>query len=277
MSNTLDLKLPNGFKGPGGVIIRDIAIRKLDGDDEDMLRDKDNLRKGNVLDKLLKRVIVQMGEMDDPTVLASTYDNAFLLADVTYVLIKLRSWSIDPVYRFDYQCTRCGHHNSHRINLDTLHLDEQKEEHRGLDEYEAQVGDYTITFRPLYVRDGKMMETIRTEYKKEKGTRELMLQVKTVNGAKPHPQLLKKMDWQTRNKIRQAIDKTSGGIDTELVMECSRCEHIDKDTMPVQMKSFFFPAEDTSPSQEAMPFRDYGTTSRSLDLDGDGLRSQSAG
>ena len=50
----------------------DSAIRKLDGDDEDMLRDKDNLRKGNVLDKILKRVIVRMGEMDDPTVLAST-------------------------------------------------------------------------------------------------------------------------------------------------------------------------------------------------------------
>ena len=274
---TTPLTLPNGFVGPGGLIIREITIRKLNGDDEDMLRDKDNLRQGNVLDKLMKRVIVQMGDMDDPAVTADLYDKKFLMSDLTFVLVQLRIWSLNPIYRFDYNCPKCGKIGRHSVDLSELRVDEQKEEYRGLDEYSTEVDEYNVIFRPLYVRDGKLLESIKTQYKKEKGTRELLLQIVSVNGAKAHPELLKKMDWDSRNKLRQEFDKVSGGIDNVLEMECAFCESVFKDNLPVHMRDFFFPVADTSPCQTARPFQDSGTTSLSSPSGGDGAPSPSVG
>jgi hypothetical protein len=273
---TTTVQLPNGFVSSTGENIRDIEIRKLTGEEEDMVLDKEELRRGGILDRLLVRCIVRAGTITDPKVISAEYFQNFLLADCQFLLVELRKWSIDEIYRFDHTCPRCEAIGNKAIDLTTLAVNQQKDSYRFAREYVETVenddGDTVpFEFRHLFVRDNTLLENIKVDFKKEKGTRELILQLKKYNGAAVHPQLLKKMTWGERTRIRNIIDAHTGGLDNVLLFTCRNCDKSYKDHMPIEVRSFFFPAGDTPESVEtAIPYRSSGSTRRSLPPDGDG-------
>lgn len=285
--------LPNGLVDENGMVIRSIELRDLSGPEEDMLRDKRELRDGNIIAKLLRRSIVRIGEYEDPKKIDDLFGKRFLLADMTYLLIRLRQQTTgEDLYAFDATCPTCDTMRRKRIDLSELRIDEQKQEYRGAERIKLTVDIrppskrgtkaeqkdlLNLEIRPLYVSDLSMLETIKVDYGSERGTRELALQLLRVNDAKPLPSYIKTgLSWAARTAIREAIDKTSGGVDTELLCECKRCERSWKMQMPIEMSSFFFPTEDSfENASPAKPFRSSGGTSSSSQPDGDGAESPS--
>lgn len=272
---TATFDLPNGILSPGGDLIRSVTIRQLDGKDEDTVRDKKKLREGNVIDKLMRRAIMAFGDFDDRKTIIQLYNSKFLMADLTFLLVKLRIWSIDPVYRFDFTCSNCNKISRQQIDLTLLELTPQPKEYQGLERHSKVIKgdedeDLLIEFVPLYNRQMKMMGIIKENYGQEKGTRELMLQVKGIGGQPVDKNSLQSLSWRVRNRIREAMDSTIGGIDTELEIECPRCSKVHKATMPVDVRDFFFPTGGSSKTQTALPFRVSGMTSTSWDPNGDG-------
>ena len=278
---TKDIVLPNGFMTEAGELVRNLTIRKLGGPEEDLLRDKEELKKGGVLFQILKNVTVAMGSITDPKKIAKCYDNDFLLADLTYVLVELRSWGIDPDYVFEHQCPACDKIGKHVINLGTLRVDNQKDKDRGLKKYlglakdapkpfgpngeilpekDWSYGDVPFTFRPLFSGDQKMLEAIKQDYPKERATRELYLQIIDYDGYELDVASLRLFDSTTRGQMREAIDASSGGIDTEIIMTCRKCSHEYKSNIPVEIKHFFFRAGVTPETKRATPFLEGGLT-----------------
>src|SRR5688500_17745337 len=97
------LQLPNGLL-IGGERVRDVEISKLSGVHEDMIRDKRNLRDGGVLDKLVKESLIRIGDITDPKRIGELYENSLLMADLTYLLVQIRSFGIGKKYEYDCAC-----------------------------------------------------------------------------------------------------------------------------------------------------------------------------
>lgn len=269
---TISLILPNGIN-VGGVVYRNIVTRLLDGNDEDLLRDKKFLKEGNVLSKLLRGLIQSIGNISNEGL-----DEAFNLMpveDVSFILIKVRENSVGRIYRFESTCPKCEHIENHSIDLSTLVVDEQKDEYRGQSEIAKEIDGVVYVFRQLYIKDMPKIEAVNTLYKNEKGTRELLLQISSINGATPLPSSLKSKSLGHRNKIRNFLDSISGGIDQDLVTECSKCDNVIKHKMPLDLADFFFQAEATVDCPVAIPFRLYGNTSQCLEHNGIGSQEKS--
>lgn len=275
---TQEFKLPNGVF-VGGEVIKDIEFRRLDGEDEDFLRDKEELRKGNTFFRLLNRCIMRVGTvtkkskpLEEDAAISEILKKGLLLADLTFMLVKLRQWSIDSIYRFEDACSHCDKPNWHRLDLSTLPETEQPADCVGKKEFMDVVDGVPITFGPLYaVKDVALLELIKTEYPKEKASRELLLQLKMI-GEKPagvdnvkHTEgdTMGPMAW--RHAVRLAMDAKMGGIETELINECRHCNRTYKTNMPVETKYFFFQAAETAQTRTAYPFRVYGRTFGSLE------------
>lgn len=277
---TTTVELPNGCKDDAGKQITLVELRKLDGEDEDMILDKEELRKGGILDKLLKRCIVSVEGNSDRAYIDKLYDKHFLLADSMALLVELRKWSIDTIYRFEMSCPRCDHGSAHTIDLSSLHVDKQKQEYRFVEEFDAVLEASNeflpIRFRLLKVADNAMLDVIRTEFKKERGTRELLLQLKQIDGAEVTAAAVKKLPWAMRNAARRLIDSYTGGVDNELIMDCPKCDRTYKESMPIDIKSFFYPAGDSLPTRTAIPFRDYGRTQSTSPTATVGVQAKSA-
>lgn len=258
--------LPNGFTDNTGTLVREIELRKLDGNDEDFILDKQEMRKGNILNRLIKRVTVRLGTTVKPDQIERLYDERFLVADTTYVLVSLRLWGIGRTYRFEASCPRCEKIGKHRLDLSTLKLEPQPEEARGKTEFVETVtaedeDPVVVRFRPLFVKDEPLLLSIRSDYPKDKASRELLMQVLEMDGKHPTVDSVKALPMRVRNAIRQTMDAKSGGINTELLMECRSCGRSFKDNMPIDIRSFFFPAVASSPDEmEATPYLASGTT-----------------
>lgn len=274
-----DLVLPNGLVGigTGNDAVREVTIRELDGDDEDMLRGDEAAKDVQVLNRLLVNVITRIGTETNKQKIAELYRKHMLLADTTFILLKLREFAIDPVYRYDYTCPACKKIARHSIDLRKLKVNEQPVDYRGMSTgLVAEHDGHVYEFRQLLAeKDTLLLSEMKEMYAKEKGTRELLLQIKTIDGEPVDAPKMKKLSMRVRNAARVAMDSTLGGIDTDLEMDCRKCNAAFKDKLPVHMKDFFFPGAEQSECLTARPFRASGTTQLSSDADGDGTQAPS--
>lgn len=263
---TTQITLPNGCRLPDGSSVRSAELRHLDGEDEDFIRDKDQARQDGLLDRLIKRCLVRLGDATDPADISRVYGHLHL-ADTQALLIDLRKASIGPRYTFDRQCPRCSKVSSQSLDLNTLKLDMQADHDFGHDAYDARVtterpedGETLISFVPLRTTHASLLESIKTQYPKERSTREMLVQLRTINGETADAPTLKKLPWAVRQGIRDAMDAVEGGYDTELQITCPHCEAVEKASMPINMQSFFFPRAGTFWTSSVVPCRPSGTT-----------------
>jgi len=273
-----DFDLPNGFKFRD-LPITTVTLRELDGEDEDLVRDRNELKKGNILDKLVKRCIVRLGSFEKRDEIEAAYEY-MPLPDLTFTLIRLRQSGMDNVYRFEMGCPSCGKPSRHRIDLRELACTPQKEEYRFKNDISVTLSNGSVvSFRPLIVRDQKQLEEVKEQYAAEKGTRELIVQLNTYDGKNAKDfALVRKLPWAVRNEIRQAMDDASGGIDTELVMDCPKCDHTFEKSMPVDVRDFFFQTGGTGKTCSlAKPCRPSGFTQPSSPSAGAGAQKASEG
>jgi hypothetical protein len=280
---TTQVTLPNGCRLPDGRAVRTAEFRHLDGDDEDFIRDKEQARQDNLLDRLIRRCLVRLGDDTEPADIARAWSHLHL-ADTQALLIDLRRASIGSRYTFDRQCPRCGKVSPQSLDLGTLKLDVQAEEDFGHDVYDAKVvterpedGETLVSFVPLRTTHAALLESIKTQYPHERSTREMLVQLRTVNGETADAPSLKKLPWAVRQGIRDAMDAVEGGYDTELQITCPHCEAVEKAQMPINMQSFFFPRAGTSWTSSVTPCRPSGTTPSTSPSSSTGPRPTSVG
>jgi hypothetical protein len=279
---TKTINLPNGIRTITGVE-REVEIVRLGGVQEDIIHTKKNLRDGNALELLLKSSIVRIGSVTDPKEISELFDKRMTVPDMTFVLIELRKYGIGRKYTFNAACPHCEKTSAHSIDLGTLKVDEQKEEYRGklelsklltkeeLGEDFEDLGVFDVKFRPLFVSDLKMFGIIKEDHKESKATHELYLPLISVNGVKLSIKQTLNLPWVVRNAIRAAMDETSGGVDTELVMTCPSCDDREFSApMPVETRDFFYPKPKSGIPRPARPSRSSGGIPPFLDPDGTG-------
>jgi hypothetical protein len=260
---TTTTTLPNGLidieESP-----RVAVLRSLTGDQEDMIRDKRNLKDGGIIHKLLKSCLVQLGPATTPAEVEKLYDKHLTMADMTFLLVTLRMHAMGPKYSFDSKCPSCEAASHMSLDMATLRLTEQPEEFRSRALCSSTTSSgCSLEWRPLLTLHTQALETIAERYKDQRATRELLLQVVKYKGEEPTVDSLKKLEWAERLSIREAIDAGTGGYDIELECECPKCDAEYHTMMPVSMRDFFYPRAGIVSRGTARPFRSSGTTSTS--------------
>lgn len=264
-----EVELPCGALR-GTEIARRVKMRATDGYDEDLLRDTKEILKGGVLTQVVRRCIVDFGGATTQAEIENVFDSSLLFADFTFLLVQLRRFSVGDIYSFNAQCPACSTVGRYKTDLSELVVTEQKEEYRGVTELETQVpGVGLVTCRQLLVADQAKLDALKG-YPSEKATRELMLQVKKIDGKAVDGPTLKRMTSKQRNALREALDGLCGGIDMELEISCGACGNGYVQGLAVQLKDFFFPGAVTSAVRTAKPFRSSGPTLPSSEPDGTG-------
>ena len=273
---TVTVNLPNGIVSDG-TRITEVEIRDLNGFDEDLLRSKKFLKDGGVVNRLLKRCITSIGGETNTEAIAKLY-SSMPLADVAFLLVALRQNSLGDKYTFEFECPNkgCEKPSKQSILLSSLLIDQQPEECFGKTEFTSSIDGVTVVFRNLLTEDGDRLESVKQQYRDEQGTRELLLQIVSVDGKRPTPKDLKEWSWGFRNKVRNAMDAVAGGIDLDLSIACPHCDRVFKDKMPVDMRDFFFPAGDSlSQVSEPTPYRVFGSISPTSEAGGTGAQGKS--
>lgn len=251
---TKTFTLANGFADDTGQRFVEAELRQLDGTDEDFLLDREELRKGRMLSRLLKRCITGLGGITDRAQIERLYDQHFLMADETSLLVDLRRWSMGDTYEFRWQCEGCGKTAARSINLSTLRFNRQREEDRFKATYVAGIDlpeiDFkaVVTFRMLRVKDTPLLDAIKEQYRAERGSRELLVQLVEWNGERVTTDDVRSMPWAARTHIRNVIDSHTGGYDIELTIPCLGCNNEDTAFMPIEARSFFYPKTGASRS-----------------------------
>lgn len=275
------INLPNGFRTKDGTEVRTVSLRKLNGHDEDMLLEKENLSEGavSIADKLLMGAIVNFGSLPTARV-PELYAAHMLDADMHFSLIALRAWSIGVMYRFRLDCPICDFKEFHTIDLNTIAVDEQEEGDRFQEAYDGTFVDddgaqRIVRFRLGRCSDHAAREENRVHYKKEKGTRNLLIQLLELDGSRPTVAKLQDMTWRERKAIRDLIDTKQGGADTTLKSSCSKCERTFEQQLPMMARSFFFQEEGSSSGMTARFTRASGTTSNFLQIITGGIQNVS--
>jgi hypothetical protein len=261
--DTKILTLPNGML-INGARIREAEIVRIGGSQDDMLRDKNNLKENNLLEKLTKSAICRLGDATTPEEISNYYDKYLKLPDLTYLLVQIRMFGIRKRYEFSINCPRCNFLNRASIDLSQLKTDEQPEADADLDYYVKEVYDeltertHVIEFVPLFARQMRLLEAIKLESPKDQATRQLMLQIKKIDGAVPLFHAVKALPWSTRNLFRETMDSVAGGVDTSLVISCRKCDTEFQDQLPVEVRDFFYPGKPTTTPSLTTPYRTYG-------------------
>ena len=238
------IKLANGFVHDGK-LYTEVTHREMNGYDEDMLRDRNAAKrsKGNPIDDLLLGCVEAFGDITDRATIQRVFQSNLLLPDYHLLLLSLRVATHGPDYSFTLNCPHCETVSTYRIDLDELEVTEQPEQYRGKAAVLVDIpGLGQAEVRQLVVKDQAALEHIAATYPKERGTRELLYQVASINGELPTIEQFRKMSLRHRNALRNATEEMVGGVNTTLDVECTsvRCGRGFQASMPLNLRSFFF-------------------------------------
>lgn len=263
-----DPKVPQDtFEVPGGYIkemsVRDVetdeistekvrfdwvTLREMRGHEEDILAD-DKKPFVERIHKIISRCIVGLEAKDDEGNTVHRIEekaelarsiNSMLMSDVVVLTLRLRQVSLGDQFSFKIRCPddQCRSLNTKRFDLSRLeYVPMQGDPLQRLRTYTSREGD-NIVWKMISGQDERSLQTIVEEAKKDKATTALLARVQTINSEPASPGMVKDLPMFDRAKLRGEFD-AEGGVDTEVVMSCSKCGLSFESQIPITGESFF--------------------------------------
>jgi len=229
-----------------------IEIRFMTAKDEDILTSPSLIKKGVVLDRLLKNLILNPAIQLDH----------MLLGDKNAILIEARISGYGPYYVAKITCANCDSEREQEFDLE-----ECKQVHNGFEEgQEGPVllnsGNFLVKlpqtgveceFRLLCGHDEKilvkstMQKSNKKTVKKEQNilTQQLNLLMVSLNG-KQDPQMIsyfsEKMPIRDARALRKYYEEVNPTMNLVASYECEECEHEEEVEVPLSI-GFFWPKQ----------------------------------
>jgi hypothetical protein len=250
----VDLPSRGLFYPPGHVLHKQesIEIRFMTAKDEDILTSPSLIKKGVVLDRLLKNLILDSSiRLDD-----------LLLGDKNAILIEARISGYGPHYAANITCPNCEQEHEEEFDLD-----ECKQVHNGFEEGQEgpkllDSGNFLVTlpqtgveceFRLLCGRDEKvlvksvMQKQNKKTVQKEQNTlsQQLKLMIVSLNGRQEQEMIsyfAEKMPIQDARALRKYYEEVNPAMNLVASYECEECEHEEDVEVPLSV-GFFWPKQ----------------------------------
>lgn len=255
------IRLPLGFNRPGGEFVREVEIRPMDGNEEDLLVHTEGTQRERAsrIDEVLSRCLVRVGRKERdgdntpkkaPRFFVPELD-AMPIQNRVMVVIRLRQLSVHlpsenvsgHKFVFGHTCPHCGKHSDgHSVRLDTLKVEEMPDAFCQEELHTFEAGGHTIEWRTPVGKDGAKISRAQTEAA-DLLSAFLFVNTVSIDGKKPKGfGELKDLPKAVRLAFKNQLDR--GGIDTQITVTCPkpRCKREYTLPLPWTDQSFFFPS-----------------------------------
>ena len=223
-----------------------VEMRYMTARDEDILTSANLIKKGVVLDKLLRSLIVTPCNYDD-----------ILTGDKNAIMIAARILGYGKNYEVKMKCPECGETNELEIDLSQLPHKEFD-----FDKYEKHVNEFNITlpvskkeitFQLMTGRKDKQLDAELKGLAKfapkngpsQELTTRLKHQIIAIDGNRDNKSIREfvEKDLLARDspELRKAINNTGPDVAMKFLFECESCSYSEVVDLPIDT-GFFWPS-----------------------------------
>lgn len=225
-----------------------VQIRAMTAREEDILTSKALIKKGTVINELIKSCLID--KRIDP--------NDMILGDRNAVMVSLRITGYGSDYNVEVGCPECGERSKQEFDLGSLPITRFTQDPiaLGTNLFEAQMPknnpndpDMVIRYRHMTGHDEIEMSQVQ-ERKKKQGfqtdnmiTQRYQHQIVAVNDINDRTKIqmfIQKMPSRYSLALRKAIDSNEPGIKMKQHVTCPHCSEESEVSMPLGA-NFFWP------------------------------------
>ena len=224
----------------------ELEMRYMTAKDEDILTSQNLIRRGVVIDKLLKSLVVDKSiDLD-----------SMLIGDKNALMVAARVLGYGKDYNFEVDCPSCNEHNKDNVDLTQL-----VEKEINFDDLEKGTNEFgwtlpnskiDITFKLLTQKDEREIEADLKGLKKiSKGqveseiTTRLKKVITSIDGNAERSFINSFVDNSLLAvdslPFREHLISVTPDVDMTYNFECSMCEYIEEVTVPMTVQ-FFWPS-----------------------------------
>ena len=258
-----------------GVLHRSIALREMDGDDEDILADRTSSFLAR-LNLIFGNCMTNLGTMKDPSQIMAAC-SGLVGVDRILLMLRLREISLDPIYQMKAQCEHCGRIQRIAIDLSKLEIKYPEKPEQRVRTFKTP-SKKPVKWQVMTGVEEEISQQIReNEEEAEKATNVglekarlsymFWLRVHQIDKHKfdrgegkviqtdiddipivnwAEIKLLKKLSYRDRVALRRHIEKTEAGPDMEFDYRCNNpgCKKLNTNVeIDIVQAEFFFPSE----------------------------------
>lgn len=265
-----EFTLIGGYVDDAGVVHRDVKIRSMSGDEEDMLGNRSIHileRVGSILGSCIER----LGTITDKGQIAQAV-NRFPMGTRTHALICLRRtthWKRNKdIYTMDVRCPvkGCEKIGSYAVNLAELDTHDMPQPEKRLYDLKLQDSGHEIQWRVATTPQERVLEVVSDMSDESRVlTFGAVVRLETIDGRDVRLGLgdmltadkkklklskraedlfgfVRKLSVGDREDIRTDIADKEPYIDTDLDFECTHCHRPFKGGLDIGQDAFFFPS-----------------------------------
>ncbi len=245
-------ELPCGFVDENGTLHKEVVVKEISGDVEDMLTDP-NLPAHRRINELLARCIDRLGPYTERGKLSEAVLD-LTVGDRVYLMFAIRMKSLGNDYPFRDKCPSCGHEDMYVVDLSTLETKEVPSPNVRKFDVTLPSGK-TASFHPMTGRDEDRLAKINKERTKGlKGAKSvqkesenalsyaILMRLDSLDSKTPSLESVQALGMRDRNFLRDRFEEVEGGVDTENTMTCPKCEEDFSRELDVTQQGFFYPS-----------------------------------
>jgi len=234
--------LPTGLLDDSGVLHKEVIVRELTGNEEDIL----SSRKFSIFKRfqeVLEKCTISIGSVSQKDPNWSKYIYSLPVSDRVYLMLKIRQVSLGDNYAFKVGCPSCEKVSSHTVSLDSFKIDGMKNPEKRF--WESSMPKSGKKYKAK-------IQTGVEEEKMSKFTAEnidfasliLLARLTEIDGKSPVTlQMVKELSMADRLAIRKDLGEHEGEIDRSIEIQCPHCGHEFSSDINIGSADFFFPSE----------------------------------
>ena len=239
-------ELPTGFLDKNETdasgnykVIKDIELREITGDEEDMLAAK-GMNSNQRINNLMVGCLVRVGKYTEKNKIREIVLE-LVSNDRFFVVYKIREISLGKEYRFKAPCPHCSDDKLRIVDLSEVKFPSLKDPQKRI--YEGVLPKSQINYK-WAVQTGKTEEKLQKVLQAASNNlfSALIAQRLVELGGRPSSiQDVKKLVALDRQHLRKEFEEVEGLLDDNITVDCPVCGNEFDVEVDIGHKEFFFP------------------------------------
>jgi len=235
------IELPTGYLDDEGVLHKDVEIKEMTGEEEDILASAKTPMYSR-MNRLLENCVVSIGKYSKKDARWKNIIRSLSASDRIYLILQLRILSLGPVFASKCRCPECDHLTLQNVDLNHFKVDGLRNPLRKTWEIELPSSKKKVTMKAL---NGWSEEAIHKQAEsKDRLSIAMLGRIVEFDGKQPVKiNVLKTLGWKDRSAIREAFKEEEGDMDTSIEYSCGECGAEVNHDVDIGTPNFFFPSE----------------------------------
>lgn len=222
------------------VLTRDIEIREMTGNEEDMLASP-SIPSSRKVTMLLAGCLTRLGPVTDKGKLAQMVDD-LPMGDRMYLLFAIRRTTLGDEMPVREACPECKVKSLFMLDLSDMTVKQMPDPMKRIYDVSLPSGT-TARFRVSTGKEEHKMAKVMKKERTDSLSQALMMRLEMLNDEPPTLAAVKSLSLRDRLALRDKFQEVEGGIDTAMDFECPACGHEWSEDLDIGNRNFFFPSE----------------------------------